>query len=128
VSSGRGNNKWQLADNNTVLRHIFACYLKPTTRCRAKIDTASCRLEKRILFVQLDEFECRTGSVALLSEAQVSSNGRRMPETGRTLQVYSICRDDFFQFCFLVPWLSESGDFPIRKRAAGEYKYRAPPR
>ena len=44
-------------DYDTVLGHVLARDLQPTTGGSTKIDTASCRLEERVLLVQLDELE-----------------------------------------------------------------------
>ena len=44
-------------DYHTVLRHVLARDLQPTTGGSTKIDAASCRLEERVLLVQLDELE-----------------------------------------------------------------------
>lgn len=56
------------ADDERVERHSFGCDLQPPSRCSAQVDAASGRLEERVLFVELDELERRTGSVALFSE------------------------------------------------------------
>lgn len=60
----------KLTDDETINRHIFTGYLQPTTRSSTQVDTASCGLEERVLFVKLDKLEGRTSSVALLSVVQ----------------------------------------------------------
>lgn len=54
-----------LADYNTIRGHVFVGHLQPTTRGSTEIDTASCCLEKGIFFVELDELEGGTSTVAL---------------------------------------------------------------
>ena len=53
-------------NDDTVIRHMLASNLQPTTGRSAKIDAASCSLEEVVLFVELNELEGRSSAVALL--------------------------------------------------------------
>ena len=53
-------------DDETVLWHVLASNLEPTSRSSTKIDTASCRLQKLELLVELNELEGGSSSVPLL--------------------------------------------------------------
>ena len=53
-------------DDDTVIRHMLASNLQPTTRRSTKIDAASCSLQKVVLLVELNELEGRSSAVALL--------------------------------------------------------------
>ena len=61
----------QRTDDDTIRGHILASDLEPTSGCGAQVDTTSCRSQEVVLFVQLYQLECRTGSVALFSRRKV---------------------------------------------------------
>lgn len=54
------------AYDQTLRRHGFSGDLAPRTRCGAEIDEDMRFLEEPIFLIKLDQFERRTGSVALL--------------------------------------------------------------
>lgn len=56
-----------LTDYNTVRRHVLASDLEPSSGSSTQIDTAPSILEEVVFFVELDELECGTRTVALLS-------------------------------------------------------------
>jgi hypothetical protein len=62
------------ADNDRVWWHLLRCDLKPSSGGSAQIDQASGLFEKIVLFVELDELECRPCSVPLLSVKSIDIN------------------------------------------------------
>jgi len=55
----------QRTNDDTIRGHILAGNLQPTSWRGAQVDTASCRSQEVVFFVQLYQLERRTGSVAL---------------------------------------------------------------
>ena len=53
-------------NDDTVIRHMLASNLQPTTGRSAKIDAASRGFEEVVLLVELNELEGRSSAVALL--------------------------------------------------------------
>lgn len=60
-------------NDHTIGWHVFTGNLEPATRSGTEIDDASRRFQERVLFVELDEFEGRTGAVTLLPEDAMSA-------------------------------------------------------